>query len=76
MVPDQFYDHTRRRVTSFFGEGIVAHVGLAHPVCGEVAAVLAKAGSDVGARVHRGGAYICIEGPQFSTKVESDVFCN
>ena len=74
VVPDQFYDHTKRRVTSFFGDGIVAHVGMAHPVCGEVAAALAKAGAEVGARVHRGGTYICIEGPQFSTKGESEVY--
>jgi 5'-methylthioadenosine phosphorylase len=74
VVPDQFYDHTKRRVTSFFGNGIVAHVGMAHPVCGEVAAALAKAGAEVGARVHRGGTYICIEGPQFSTKGESEVY--
>jgi len=73
VVPDQFYDLTKRRVTSFFGDGIVAHVGMAHPVCGDVAAALAKAGSEVGARVHRGGTYICIEGPQFSTKGESEV---
>jgi len=74
VVPDQFYDHTRRRVSSFFGEGIVAHVGMAHPVCAGVAAALAHAGSDVGARVHRGGTYICIEGPHFSTKGESEVY--
>ena len=74
VVPDQFYDHTRRRVTTFFGDGIVAHVGMAHPVCGEVASALAKAGGEVGARVHRGGTYICIEGPQFSTKGESEVY--
>ena len=74
VVPDQFYDHTKRRVTSFFGEGIVAHVGMAHPVCGGVAAALAQAGSEVGARVHRGGTYICIEGPQFSTKGESEIY--
>jgi 5'-methylthioadenosine phosphorylase len=74
VVPDQFYDHTKRRVTSFFGDGIVAHVGMAHPVCGEVAVALAKAGTEVGARVHRGGTYICIDGPQFSTKGESEVY--
>ena len=74
VVPDQFYDHTKRRVTSFFGDGIVAHVGMAHPVCGGVAAALAQAGSEVGARVHRGGTYICIEGPQFSTKGESEIY--
>jgi 5'-methylthioadenosine phosphorylase len=74
VVPDQFYDHTKRRVTSFFGEGIVAHVGMAHPVCGRVAAALAQAGSEVGVGVHRGGTYICIEGPQFSTKGESEIY--
>ena len=74
VVPDQFYDHTRRRVSTFFGDGIVAHVGMAHPVCPGVAAALAKAGKDVGARVHRGGTYICIEGPQFSTKGESEIY--
>jgi 5'-methylthioadenosine phosphorylase len=74
VVPDQFYDHTRRRVSSFFGEGIVAHVGMAHPVCAAIAAALGRAGSEVGARVHRGGTYICIEGPHFSTKGESEVY--
>jgi len=74
VVPDQFYDHTKRRVSSFFGEGIVAHVGMAHPVCAGVAAALAQSGSDVGARVHRGGTYICIEGPHFSTKGESEIY--
>ena len=74
VVPDQFYDHTKRRITSFFGDGIVAHVGMAHPVCGGIAAALAQAGGEVGARVHRGGTYICIEGPQFSTKGESEIY--
>jgi 5'-methylthioadenosine phosphorylase len=74
VVPDQFYDHTRRRPSSFFGDGIVAHVGMAHPVCAGLAAVLAQAGPEVGARVHRGGTYICIEGPQFSTKGESEIY--
>jgi 5'-methylthioadenosine phosphorylase len=74
VVPDQFYDNTRRRAGSFFGDGIVVHVGMAHPVCAGLAAVLAKAGKDVGARVHRGGTYICIEGPQFSTKGESEIY--
>jgi 5'-methylthioadenosine phosphorylase len=74
VVPDQFYDHTKRRVGSFFGEGIVAHVGMAHPVCAGVATALAQAGRDVGARVHRGGTYICIEGPHFSTKGESEIY--
>ncbi|HET7874076.1 MAG TPA: S-methyl-5'-thioadenosine phosphorylase [Methylomirabilota bacterium] len=74
VVPDQFFDHTRRRVSSFFGDGIVAHVGMAHPVCGDLADLLESAGRECGARVHRGGTYICIEGPQFSTKGESEIF--
>ena len=74
VVPDQFYDHTRRRVSSFFGDGIVAHVGMAHPVCAGLASGLAQAGREVGARVHAGGTYICIEGPQFSTKGESEIY--
>ena len=74
VVPDQFYDHTRRRPSSFFGDGIVAHVGMAHPVCAGLTSALAQAGNEVGARVHRGGTYICIEGPQFSTKAESEIY--
>jgi 5'-methylthioadenosine phosphorylase len=74
VVPDQFYDHTKRRVSSFFGDGIVAHVGMAHPVCGDLAGLLASEGEEAGATVHRGGTYICIEGPQFSTKGESEIY--
>jgi 5'-methylthioadenosine phosphorylase len=74
VVPDQFYDHTRRRPSSFFGDGIVAHVGMAHPVCAGLTSALGQAGNEVGARVHRGGTYICIEGPQFSTKAESEIY--
>ena len=74
VIPDQFYDHTRRRISTFFGDGLVAHVGMAHPVCSELGDVLETAARETGARVHRGGAYICIEGPQFSTKGESEVY--
>ena len=74
VVPDQFYDATRRRVSSFFGDGIVAHVGMAEPVCPDLAATLAKAAHETSATVHRGGTYICIEGPQFSTKAESRIY--
>ncbi len=74
VVPDQFYDHTRRRVSTFFGDGIVAHVGMAHPVCPTLTAALAKAGREAGGRVHEGGTYICIEGPQFSTRGESEIY--
>ena len=74
VVPDQFFDATKRRVSSFFGDGIVAHVGMAEPVCPDLAAALAKAAQETGAPVHRGGTYICIEGPQFSTKAESRIY--
>ncbi|MBI3457401.1 MAG: S-methyl-5'-thioadenosine phosphorylase, partial [Candidatus Rokubacteria bacterium] len=74
VVPDQFYDHTRRRVSSFFGDGIVAHVGMAEPVCADLAARLYAAAVAAGARVHRGGTYLCIEGPQFSSRAESRIY--
>ena len=74
VIPDQFVDFTKRRVSSFFGDGIVAHVGMAHPVCEDLGDVLEGAGREAGATVHRGGTYICIEGPQFSTKGESEVY--
>jgi 5'-methylthioadenosine phosphorylase len=73
-IPDQFFDFTRRRVSSFFGDGIVAHVGMADPVCPHLAGALEKAARDSGASVHRGGTYLCIEGPQFSMKAESRIF--
>ena len=74
VIPDQFFDATRRRVGSFFGDGIVAHVGMAEPVCPHLATALEKAARATGATVHRGGTYICIEGPQFSTKAESRIY--
>ena len=74
VIPDQFYDHTRRRISSFFGGGIVGHVGMADPVCPGLGDLLEAAGREAGARVHRGGTYICIEGPQFSTKGESQIY--
>jgi 5'-methylthioadenosine phosphorylase len=74
VVPDQFFDFTKHRASSFFGEGIVAHVGMADPVCPHLAGALEKAARDTGATVHRGGTYLCIEGPQFSTKAESRIF--
>jgi 5'-methylthioadenosine phosphorylase len=73
-VVDQFFDHTRRRVSTFFGDGIVGHVALAHPVCPHLADAFAKGAATAGAVVHRGGTYICIEGPQFSTLAESNVY--
>ena len=74
VIPDQFVDLTKRRVSSFFGDGIVAHVGMADPVCGQLADVLEKAAQGTRARVHRGGIYVCIEGPQFSTRAESRLY--
>jgi 5'-methylthioadenosine phosphorylase len=74
VIPDQFVDQTRRRVSTFFGDGIVAHVGMAEPVCAELAALLEKSARDTGATVHRGGTYVCIEGPQFSSKAESRIY--
>src|SRR5512137_1579006 len=71
VVPDQFYDHTKHRRSTFFGNGIVAHVGMADPVCAGLCAVLMEGGNNVGATVHRGGTYLCMEGPQFSTRAES-----
>jgi 5'-methylthioadenosine phosphorylase len=74
VIPDQFVDATRRRVSSFFGDGIVAHVGMAEPVCPDLATALEKAARQTATTVHRGGTYICIEGPQFSTRAESQVY--
>lgn len=74
VVPDQFYDHTRRRISTFFGDGVVAHVGMADPVCPDLAERLYRAAVACGARVHRGGTYLCIEGPQFSTRAESRIY--
>ena len=74
VIPDQFYDNTRRRISTFFGDGIVAHVSLADPVCPVLSGTLYKAAAGVGAKVHRGGVYLCIEGPQFSTRGESMIY--
>jgi 5'-methylthioadenosine phosphorylase len=74
VIPDQFYDQTKRRVSSFFGDGIVGHVGMAEPVCPVLGDLLEAGGREAGTRVHRGGTYICIEGPQFSTKGESQIY--
>ena len=74
VIVDQFIDRTRQRISTFFGDGLVAHVAFADPVCGEVAAVAAEACAAAGVRGKRGGTYICIEGPQFSTKAESNLY--
>ncbi|MEK9630039.1 MAG: S-methyl-5'-thioadenosine phosphorylase [Nitrospinota bacterium] len=74
VVPDQFIDRTHRRIGTFFTTGMVGHVSLADPICGQVASVLFQAAEKAGATVHKGGTYICIEGPQFSTRAESNVY--
>ncbi len=76
VIPDQFFDRTRARAkeSTFFGEGIVAHVTFAHPVCNELGDILQSSCEAVGVNVHRGGTYVCMEGPAFSTKAESNVY--
>ncbi len=74
VLPDQFIDRTRRRVETFFGGGIVAHVSLADPVCPELWEALKEAAESVEATVWPGGSYVCIEGPTFSTRAESDLY--
>lgn len=74
VIPSQFIDHTKKRESTFFGDGVVAHVSMAHPVCSQLSQVLFNASFDSGATVHMGGTYICIEGPQFSTKAESELY--
>ena len=74
VVPDQFFDRTKARISTFFGRGLVAHVAFAHPVCGDLANVAADSVESVGARVHRGGTYVNMEGPQFSTLAESRLY--
>jgi len=73
LVPDQFFDRTKNRACTFFGDGIVAHVGFAHPTCGVLSSVLADACVHEAVKVHRRGTYVCIEGPQFSTLAEAQV---
>ena len=76
VVPDQFFDRTRARTheSTFFGNGIVAHVPMAHPVCDELGDILEESCRSVGVTTHRGGTYLCMEGPAFSTKAESNVY--
>jgi 5'-methylthioadenosine phosphorylase len=73
LVPDQFVDRTKSRVSTFFGAGLVAHVGFDKPTCGQVSGVLADASVHCGVMVHRRGTYVCIEGPHFSTLAEANM---
>jgi 5'-methylthioadenosine phosphorylase len=74
LIPDQLVDRTTRRSSTFFGRGLVAHVAFAHPFCAPLSDTLASACAEVGATCHSGGAYICIEGPHFSTRAESELY--
>ena len=74
VVPDQFLDRTRGRISTFFGRGIAGHVSFAHPVCGDLSRIAYEAALAVGARAHLGGTYVCMEGPQFSTLAESRLY--
>jgi len=74
VIPDQLLDRTRQRVSTFFGRGLVAHVAFAHPFCPVLSGTLADACAAAGATFHRGGTYVCIEGPQFSTRAESELY--
>src|SRR5215467_2088505 len=73
VIPDQFYDRTRLRIATFFGGGVVAHVGFDKPVCSELSHVVGDSCERAGVKTHRGGVYVCIEGPQFSTLAEAHV---
>ena len=74
VVPDQFFDRTRHRIDTFFGNGVVAHVSLAKPICPRLIGYAVDAASAAGATVHRNGTYVCMEGPQFSTLAESESY--
>jgi 5'-methylthioadenosine phosphorylase len=74
VIPDQLFDRTRGRETTFFGQGLVAHIGVADPFCPELSAQLYEAVRGTGAKVHRGGSLIVVQGPRFSTQAESHVF--
>ena len=74
VIPDQFVDRTRGRVSTFFGHGLVAHVGFAHPFCSILSDVAFRAAQAASATVHKGGTYLCMEGPQFSTLAESQLY--
>ena len=74
LVPDQFYDRTKGRISTFFGKGIVGHIAFAHPICGDLAAIAADAAESAGATAHRGGTNVNMEGPQFSTLAESKLY--
>ena len=74
VIPDQFFDRTRGRPSTFFGDGLVAHVGFARPFCAPLSNIAHTSAQESGASVHKGGTYVCMEGPQFSTLAESQLY--
>jgi 5'-methylthioadenosine phosphorylase len=74
VIPNQFIDQTKGRQNTFFSDGIVGHISFADPVCPVLSQILFEAGKEVGATVHQDGTYLCIEGPQFSTRAESRLY--
>jgi len=74
VIPDQFFDRTRARISTFFGEGLVAHISFADPICPQLAEVVGAACTRAGVNTKRGGTYLCMEGPAFSTKAESNIY--
>lgn len=74
VVPSQFYDHTKSRASTFFGGGVAAHVSMADPVCPVLSSALGESAKGEGAIVHTGATYICMEGPQFSSRAESEIY--
>lgn len=74
VIPDQFFDRTKGRPSTFFGRGLVGHVGFAHPFCKILSGIAYESGQKAGATMHKGGTYVCMEGPQFSTLAESRLY--
>jgi 5'-methylthioadenosine phosphorylase len=74
VIPDQFFDRTRGRISTFFGDGLVAHISFSHPICPQLAEVVARACHDSGVPAKKGGTYLCMEGPAFSTFAESNLY--
>ena len=74
VIPDQFFDRTKGRAGTFFGRGLVGHVGFAHPFCRILSRIVYESGAQAGAAIHKGGTYVCMEGPQFSTLAESKLY--
>ncbi len=74
VIPDQFFDRTRKRISTFFGDGLIAHIAFADPLCPNLSELMYQTAVEEGATVHKGGTYLCMEGPAFSTRAESNVY--